>query len=150
MAQKQHAHVHGSVNVDVALEGSSLLLMINSPAQSILGFEKKIETNAEKDAVNKVQKKWNEGLSQFVSFASIKSCKETDKKWELKGTDSKHSEVTAEVVFECPSAITGDLVINLEKYSEFIEEAKFSFLGGNGEAKSGQVKKGQNIVIKLK
>jgi hypothetical protein len=45
------AHVHGVASVNAALDGTSLTVELESPAESILGFEHAPKSQAEKDAV---------------------------------------------------------------------------------------------------
>ncbi|MEX8518550.1 MAG: DUF2796 domain-containing protein [Leptothrix sp. (in: b-proteobacteria)] len=51
------AHVHGQVRLDIALDGPTLTLQMESPLDSVLGFEHRPQTAAQKQAV--VQMKTN-------------------------------------------------------------------------------------------
>ena len=50
-AQEQHAHVHGLLKLDVAIDGATLTIAIDSPLDTIVGFERAPRTEAEKKAV---------------------------------------------------------------------------------------------------
>ena len=50
-AAAQHAHVHGNAELQVALDGPSLTLMLSSPLENLLGFERAPKTDKQKAAV---------------------------------------------------------------------------------------------------
>ena len=47
-AQPAHAHVHGAVQLDVAVDGPTLTLTLEAPLDSVVGFERAPRTAAEK------------------------------------------------------------------------------------------------------
>jgi hypothetical protein len=59
LAQAAGAHEHGVVKLDVAVDGSRVLIEIDSPLDNLLGFERAPRTDAERDQaaalVNKLQ-----------------------------------------------------------------------------------------------
>ena len=50
-AQQQHAHVHGQIKLDVAIDGPTVVIDMESPLDNIVGFERAPKTDAEKKAV---------------------------------------------------------------------------------------------------
>lgn len=50
-AGAQHAHVHGNAELQVALDGQSLTLVLSSPLDNLLGFEHAPRTDKQKAAV---------------------------------------------------------------------------------------------------
>jgi len=50
-AQQQHAHVHGQLKLDVAIDGPTVVIDMESPLDNIVGFERAPKTDAEKKAV---------------------------------------------------------------------------------------------------
>ncbi|QNK65670.1 DUF2796 domain-containing protein [Variovorax sp. PAMC26660] len=50
-AQQQHAHVHGQLKLDVAVDGPTVVIDMDSPLDNIVGFERAPKTDAEKKAV---------------------------------------------------------------------------------------------------
>jgi len=143
-------HVHGTVSLDVAVDESSVLIMLKTPAQSILGFEKKIETAQEKAEVKKYQTLWTEGYKTFISFEGIEKCKPQDISWKLEGAGKEHSEVKAEMTLVCPFKIEVILKFDLKKYSSSILQSHYQYLGPNNITDSGTVKKDQPIILKTK
>lgn len=148
-AKKQHAHSHGSLDMDIALEGNELLIIMNSPAQSILGFEKKVETEKEKKIVFNIQNTWQKEFTKFISFPGIEKCEGKNITWELKGSGGKHMEVKSELTISCTEPIKGALKVEPKKYSEHIEELKYDYLGPNGKSKRGKSHHGKAFSIDL-
>jgi hypothetical protein len=50
-AQQQHAHVHGQMKLDVAIDGPTVVIDMESPLDNIVGFERAPKTDAEKATV---------------------------------------------------------------------------------------------------
>lgn len=50
-AQQQHAHVHGQLRLDVAVDGPTVVIDMESPLDNIVGFERAPKTDAEKKIV---------------------------------------------------------------------------------------------------
>ena len=50
-AQQQHAHVHGQIKLDVAVDGPTVVIDMASPLDNIVGFERAPKTDAEKKTV---------------------------------------------------------------------------------------------------
>ncbi|KQX39568.1 metal ABC transporter substrate-binding protein [Variovorax sp. Root434] len=50
-AQQQHAHVHGQLKLDVAVDGPTVVIDMESPLDNIVGFERAPRTDAEKKLV---------------------------------------------------------------------------------------------------
>ncbi len=48
---QQHAHVHGQLKLDVAVDGPTVVIDMESPLDNIVGFERAPKTDAEKKAV---------------------------------------------------------------------------------------------------
>jgi hypothetical protein len=56
-------HVHGLVNLDVALEGQTLTMTLQAPVDTLLGFEHRPRTPAQRQAADTMIKRMNEGAS---------------------------------------------------------------------------------------
>ncbi|MDP9898121.1 DUF2796 domain-containing protein [Variovorax ginsengisoli] len=50
-AQTQHAHVHGQLKLDIAVEGPTVVISMESPLDNIVGFERAPRTDAERQTV---------------------------------------------------------------------------------------------------
>lgn len=60
-----HAHAHGVIRLDVALEPASLNLQVELPADSLLGFERAPRTEAEKKALADARQKLGQPATLF-------------------------------------------------------------------------------------
>lgn len=59
------AHEHGVVKLDVAVEGSRVLIEIDSPLDNLLGFERAPRTDAERDQAAALVKKLQDAAVLF-------------------------------------------------------------------------------------
>jgi len=57
VAQKQHAHVHGKLSLDVAVDDKTITVSLHSPLDNFLGFERAPRTDEERKQVSEVQAK---------------------------------------------------------------------------------------------
>ena len=66
-------HEHGVIKLDVAMDGSLLTLQLEAPLDSLLGFEHRPRTEAQRQAADAVLKRFNDGASLFQPSAAA-SC----------------------------------------------------------------------------
>ncbi len=64
-ARAAGAHEHGVVKLDVAVEGSRILVEIDSPLDNLLGFEHAPRTDAEREKVDAAVKKLRDAAALF-------------------------------------------------------------------------------------
>lgn len=62
----QHAHVHGKLELDIAIEGTAVTLEMEAPLESLLGFERAPRTDAEREAVANMAKRLRAADQLFV------------------------------------------------------------------------------------
>lgn len=60
------AHVHGTANLQVAVEGDSLSLDMDTPLDNLLGFEHEPRGDKQKNAVRNMAKALRDAATQFV------------------------------------------------------------------------------------
>lgn len=58
-------HEHGVVHLDVAIEGATLVLQLESPLDSVLGFEHQPRTPEQRQAVEQMLKRLRDGAALF-------------------------------------------------------------------------------------
>lgn len=51
-AQSQHAHVHGQIELDVVVDGPTVVITMEAPLDNFVGFERAPRTDDEKKAVD--------------------------------------------------------------------------------------------------
>jgi len=64
------AHEHGVAKVDVAIEGNKLTVALESPLDSLLGFERAPRTDAERKAAADVLARLRSGAALFTADAA--------------------------------------------------------------------------------
>ncbi len=129
------AHTHGLVGVDMAVEGSELLVLLTSPSVNIIGFEHKPKNQKQIKKIADAKKNWIENFSDLISFDGIKKCKEKKISWKQEFSGGSHSEIKAEMHIDCPFKLAGKKVeIKLkEKYSK-IDQIHFQLIREDGTA----------------
>jgi hypothetical protein len=103
----EKAHVHGSVEMSVALENEkSGEVSFDIPGESVFGFEHKAKTKKEKAAVEAGLLLLRAQASKIVFFPEVAKCTITDPKSETeKGEHSGHGDVTGSFRFSCESSL---------------------------------------------
>ncbi|WP_158291692.1 ZrgA family zinc uptake protein [Lampropedia puyangensis] len=84
--QTQAAHVHGVVQLDVAVDGSDLVLQLTAPQADITGFERAAQTEAEKQTVAQAIEKLK--LPSLIALNASAACKLVDTDIDGLGADS--------------------------------------------------------------
>ena len=51
LAQAQHAHVHGQLKLDIAIDGPTVVIAMESPLDNLVGFERAPKNDAERQTV---------------------------------------------------------------------------------------------------
>lgn len=112
LAEGPHAHVHGIARLDVAVDGETLTLVLESPLDNVLGFEHLPKNEKEKAQVRAMADKLNQPASLFVPSAAAQ-CKPASTKLASPVLDPKgksadgHGDLDGEFVFRCanPAAL---------------------------------------------
>ena len=102
------AHVHGLVNVNVAVEGATLTLQVEAPLDSLVGFEHRPRTDAQRLAAQAAVKQMNDAASWAKPDAAAQC---TLAKTEVNAEalepakpgvkDNTHADLDATVTFTC-------------------------------------------------
>src|SRR5258706_3942509 len=69
-----HAHAHGVARLDIAVEGSSLTVQLQSPLDNLLGFERAPRTDAERRQADAVVARLGAAAAMF-SIDPAAQCK---------------------------------------------------------------------------
>ena len=73
-AQTQHAHVHGQIKLDVAIEGPTVVIEMESPLDNFTGFERAPRTDAEKKTAETVVAQLR-AADQIFRIDPVANCK---------------------------------------------------------------------------
>jgi len=143
-AAKEGAHVHGLVRLDVAIDGKRLTVQLEAPLDSLLGFEHRPRTAAQKQAADALLKQMNDGAKMIrpEGAASCKSTKTTVESEALQsanpvdGKNEEHADLDASFEFACeqPDKLT---FIEIEFFDAFkrIQKIEVQVAGAKGQSK---------------
>jgi hypothetical protein len=114
---QQHAHAHGRLALDVAVDAQSITVQIESPLDSFVGFERAPRTDAERKRVADMVAQLNaaDRLLQVDPRAECKLSKvelesatlglgATKKPSEKPAGDSEHADIDITAIFACAKA----------------------------------------------
>ncbi|MDO9225757.1 MAG: DUF2796 domain-containing protein [Pseudomonadota bacterium] len=110
-----HAHVHGVAKLDVAVDGGTLNLRLESPLEGLLGFERVPRNDRERAAVAEMRNKLGDAGKLFVPTTAAQ-CTLKSVQIEAPALDAKsasanpeHADLDADFLFTCaqPSKLTG-------------------------------------------
>ncbi len=149
------AHVHGEARLTLAVEGKTLEIMLESPADNLFGFEHAPETDAEKAHAENVLaqlKKPGELFSPDAAAECKASTPEVEspfKTGEGKAEHEGHADVDANYSFECQQpAKLNKIEFLLLKQFQSLRTLKVEYIT---DAKQGtQDMTSENIVLELK
>jgi Protein of unknown function (DUF2796) len=105
--RKAEAHQHGIGRLDIAIEGTTVSMALEAPADDIVGFEHIAKTAAEKAKVETAEAKLANPLALFgLSKAADCTVQKAEVKFETEVKDKKdghdgHAEVKAEYTLAC-------------------------------------------------
>ncbi|QBK06120.1 DUF2796 domain-containing protein [Hylemonella gracilis] len=156
---QQHAHTHGRLSMDVAVDAQTLTLAIESPLDSFLGFERAPRTDAERKRVSDMVARLNaaDRLFQPDPAAECTLSKVTlnsaalglgDAKQEddhghghdgKKGHDQdEHADIDVDIVFNCAKATQASYVdVKLFDAFKHIRAIDAQVAGPQGQFKRG-------------
>lgn len=143
-----HAHEHGSIDFEVAVEGKVVSFSVEGPAESFLDFENVPKSAKEKKVFNDAKTLWTKKFFELVSFEKSAGCKITESVFEqkidkketaekqTKINDQKkkeegiHSDIEASAKITCSKDLKGvKISVNLKKYFKNIKKLKMELVG---------------------
>ena len=133
LAKNLPAHVHGSVQLDIATDKNQLLVVLNSPAESFLGFEYPAKTLLEKDLVEKIEHQWKSEIFNYLGARTLKDCKITRASWKQRFSGKNHSSILAETYIQCKNPLKKrSLQISFKKNYKRIKAIKLQLMREDG------------------
>lgn len=159
------AHEHGAIKLGMAVEGKTIELDLDGPAESFFGFEYTPSTAKEKKAFNDAQSLWTKDLltklfvldkklgctSSEVTFKQIIDEEETkEAQAKLKKGEKKesgiHSDVEAKAKIICTQDLKGQtVVVSLKKNYPHIKKLSIDLVGS--EVKSIDAKAVEEVKL---
>jgi hypothetical protein len=147
-AEEHGAHVHGAAKLQVAIDASHVTLMLESPMDSLVGFEHAPGNAAEKAALATLVAALQKPESLFV-FSPAAGCvsssvklespllaedKHEEKHEAAGGEHGAHSDLDGEFVFQCsaPDKLEA-LTVNLFDIAANLQDLDVSVAGPRGQ-----------------
>lgn len=112
-AQPQHAHVHGLLKLDVAVDVQKLTIAIDSPLDNIVGFERAPRTDAERKTVQQAVAQLR-AADKLFTIDPAAGCKLGQVDLDAPtlglgqarpGEPASHADLEGSFTFECASAV---------------------------------------------
>lgn len=159
------AHEHGAIKLEMAVEGKTIELDLDGPAESFFGFEYIPHTAKEKKAFNDAQSLWTKDLltklfvldkklgctSSEVSFKQEIDEEETKEalkhlKLGQKSESGTHSDVEAKAKIICAQDLKGQtVVVSIKKNYPHIKKLSIDLVGS--EVKSIDAKAVETVKL---
>lgn len=141
------AHSHGSIKIEMAIEGKNIDIDIDGPAESFLGFEYAPKSNKEKKIWANSEILWKKELiTKLFILDSDLGCTISEASF-VQEIDKNHSDIEAVAKINCTKDLAGQsLIIALKKHFPKIKKLTLELVGS--EIKTIDIKS-NNQTIKL-
>lgn len=138
------AHEHGVAQLNVALDGNTLEIELESPAMNLVGFEHAPSSDADKTAISQARNELNKPLNLFSLNTGDCSVTSTELESPLFDDDHahaagehehEHSEIHAHYSFNCkqPQALQQLDLTRLFKQFPATHKIQLQLIGPNGQ-----------------
>ena len=143
-----HAHEHGAVKVGIAIEKNVAMITIDTPAESLIGFEYKPKTKEEMATYDKAEKLWKT-MFDLVAFDPKSGCHVEESAFAQKFDEPEnskdravhtkqapkeegiHSDIEASAKISCSAAIEGTSIkVAFKKYFKNIKKLTVDVVAG--------------------
>lgn len=134
-----HAHEHGSLILEAAVEGKSATFSIDGPAETFLGFEYAPKINKEKKILEDAKALWVSKFFDLVAFDKALGCKLSEGKFlqviekeakAHKKEEGVHSDIEASIKVTCAKDLkAAKITVNLKKHFKNIKKLKMDLIG---------------------
>ena len=134
------AHEHGSASLNIALEGNSLELELDSPAMNLLGFEHAAHSSADRAKLASV-KRLLEQPQQLFTLPDAADCQLTRRElhsplFEDEHADEQHSDIEAHYQFSCANPQALDSLSLAAFFQQFagLEKLQVQLISATGQS----------------
>ncbi len=107
LAHEPGAHVHGTANLQVAIDGKVLTLNLESPLNNLLGFEHAPRSEKQTAAVRRMAERLNQAATLFAPTLAARCTPESVKLGSpvlgptKKADGGAHADLAGEYIFRC-------------------------------------------------
>ena len=147
-AEQRHAeaHVHGTAEINIVVEGKKVVVEFHTPAEGVMGFEHEARTAGDKKKRDAAMKIINDRFNDLIAFDRKAGCKMVSAKAQIvrggeeehkdkshatehREVSGEHSEVQAVYQVECERSPAGTKVtFGISKLFPNIHEIKVQVL----------------------
>lgn len=155
----EKAHVHGSAQLNIALEDSKKgEVNFDIPADSVFAFEHEATSKKDKEIVEKALKKLKSEASKIVLFPMSANCTIKNANAEIekeehveKNHEGHHEDVSGGFAFECQSALEESILkIGLNDLFPKIKKISVQILGNTKQMKKTISHSNEEILLNWK
>lgn len=151
------AHVHGLMRLDIAVEKSTLTLQLETPLDSLLGFERAPRTAGERQAADALLKQMGNGAALFKPDAAAQ-CSLTQAHIDspvlqttaptTQGAGHEHADLDASYEFRCahPEQLTG-LDVSLFDAFKRLQKIEVQMAGVKQQSKQTLQRPNQRVTL---
>ncbi|XZG71241.1 ZrgA family zinc uptake protein [Chitinibacteraceae bacterium HSL-7] len=140
-AHDHGAHVHGAAEIEVVIDGNTIAVALESPADNLLGFEHAPKTDAQKKKLAAVTAQLQQPNSVLTVPAGCTAATPSVDMPAFKGGD--HADIRAEYQLSCTSR-PESLTLALWKNFPRIERVKAAIAASDGQ-RALKLKRGQPL-----
>jgi hypothetical protein len=128
---EQGKHVHGEVTINVALEGNSLAVEMNSPGLHVLGFERAARSPEEQRVVSEANT-WLRSGAGIIGVPTTALCRLQSVTYTPPANTVKHPDYRAGYLYRCdqPTALAWVELWALRRLKG-VEKVEFNLLSGS-------------------
>ena len=128
---EQGKHVHGEVTINVALEGKSLAVELNSPALHVVGFERAARSPEEQRIVSEANT-WLKSGAGIIGVPTTALCRLQSVTYTPPASTAKHPDYRASYLYRCdqPTALAWVELWALRRLKG-VEKVEFNLLNGS-------------------
>jgi hypothetical protein len=125
-----HAHEHGSLKIQMAVEKNAIEISIDGPSEAFIGFEYAPKTPKEKKIFDDAKNLWEKSFFNLVSMDQSLNCQVTEAEFkQVLEEKSTHSDIEAKVKINCAKDPVGSTVtVSFKKYFKNIKKLSVELL----------------------
>ncbi len=140
-------HLHGQAVLEMSIEGDTINYLMEIPGENVVGFEKKPETTAEKDAVKEASDILTNN-KELISLNYEAGCNVTAQKGSLH-IDDEHMEFEVEGEMKCGSPSSFEsFEIGLFKFFPSLTQVNIEMITANGMSEYSVTKESPFVNLK--
>ncbi|GIL18841.1 MAG: hypothetical protein BroJett040_25920 [Oligoflexia bacterium] len=146
--REQGKHEHGHGQVAIAFEGGHGMISLDTPAESILGFEHQAKSEKDKKAETDAFSKLEKSIGEMIVFAPALKCQFLKDKIERK-IQGNHSDIEASFHVQCEKSPMGTPIsFSFQKVFPKLRDVKVQFIAEKVQKSLDVKKDGMGFEIK--